>query len=83
MNKIVGRCSICGGNVTLPDVWMGIHPPVPTCQSCGATKKSDLPVIPMTPPRRWPGPDRASFEIKSNDRFKDLWMQAFGDNLSC
>lgn len=37
MIRIIGRCSICGGNVTLPTFFASIVPPVPTCQSCGAT----------------------------------------------
>lgn len=47
---IVGTCSLCGGAVQVPDVWMGIIPPVPTCLSCGATRADRHgPVIPMTP----------------------------------
>lgn len=51
MNKVIGRCSICNGNVVVPDVWMGVIPPTPTCSSCGATKSINdhLPVIEMTP----------------------------------
>lgn len=49
--QTVGRCSICGGRVSVPAVWMGIYPPTPTCDKCGATAKPEdgLPVIPMTP----------------------------------
>lgn len=47
--QILGRCSICGGNVTVPFMWHGIYPPVPTCNSCGAVKKNTTPVIDMTP----------------------------------
>lgn len=47
MNKTIGLCSICGGRVVVPDVWLGVDPPRPTCSSCGAKKREDLPVIQM------------------------------------
>ena len=57
--RIVGRCSICGGNVTLPTYFASIIPPVPTCQSCGATAaRPELPVVPMEP-RRFTTSDRS------------------------
>ena len=45
----IGTCSECGGRVTIPSVWYGIHPPVPTCESCGATPADPAygQVIPM------------------------------------
>lgn len=52
MDKEIGQCSLCGGSVTVPSVWCGIKPPVPTCQSCGATARASGPVIPMNPPRQ-------------------------------
>jgi len=36
---IIGTCSICGGRVSTPDLWMGVNPPIPECQRCGATPK--------------------------------------------
>ena len=30
----IGTCSKCRGPVVLPDVWMGVQPPVPQCQRC-------------------------------------------------
>lgn len=36
---ILGTCSICGGPVFVPDYWLCIFPPTPTCQHCGAIKK--------------------------------------------
>lgn len=45
----VGTCSICGGPVRVPAVWMGIIPPEPTCASCGAVKADHGPVIQMKP----------------------------------
>jgi hypothetical protein len=47
-NRVIGRCSICNSNVTVPELWMGTQPPVPTCSRCGATRADDdRPVIPM------------------------------------
>lgn len=48
----VGTCSICGGRVSLPSVWFGVIPPVPTCDSCGAIKADHGPVITMKPLRQ-------------------------------
>lgn len=50
--QVIGKCSICGGLVAVPQIWGGIKPPVPTCTSCGAEAErtdphKDLPVIPM------------------------------------
>jgi len=53
MDRTVGTCSECGGRVTLPDVWMAIIPPIPTCKSCGATQKQPYgPIIKMVPLKR-------------------------------
>lgn len=52
MNKrIVGKCSICGGVVSIPTVFWSTVPPVATCEKCGATEDrvANLPVIPMVP----------------------------------
>lgn len=46
MNVIIGRCSLCQGDVSMPLTWSGTVPPVPTCQSCGAVKDR-RPVIEM------------------------------------
>lgn len=51
MVKIIGKCSICGGRVTVPSFFLGIYPPVPQCLNCGATAKPGGPVIDMVPPR--------------------------------
>lgn len=48
-----GTCSLCGGAVTTPFVWMSTIPPTPTCSSCGAQPaNAHGPVIPMVPARR-------------------------------
>ncbi len=49
---IVGLCSICGGKVTVPSMWMSVIPPVPTCSKCGATQRAqadNYPIIDMDP----------------------------------
>lgn len=49
--KVIGKCSNCGGRVTVPSVWFGSIPPKPICESCGATtKEPDDKVIPMNLP---------------------------------
>lgn len=47
MDKIVGICGNCGGNVVLPDAYLSINPPVPRCNSCGAEAKRNLPIVEM------------------------------------
>lgn len=47
---VIGTCSLCGGAVTVPETWMGIHPPTPTCSKChGVPKQPHGPVIDMKP----------------------------------
>jgi hypothetical protein len=57
---IIGSCSICGGNVTVPDTWYGINPPVPRCDSCGAIKRTrpviDMEPVPVAPTYQSPHP---------------------------
>jgi hypothetical protein len=49
----IGSCSLCGGPVTVPELWGGSVPPVPRCRSCGATARMPFgPVVPMEPPRQ-------------------------------
>ena len=38
--QTIGTCSICGGAVVVPQFWGGATPPVPSCNSCGATKRN-------------------------------------------
>ncbi len=53
--NIHGTCGRCGGRVTTPRLWGGIHPPVPSCESCGAqVKQPHGPVLDMEePPKRY------------------------------
>jgi len=49
----IGTCSICGGRVSVPTIWHGIIPPVPQCESCGATQRSPHgPIIDMVSVRQ-------------------------------
>jgi len=51
----VGTCSCCGGRVTVPDNWLSVIPPVPTCKQCGATPEQPHgAVIPMKAPEKDP-----------------------------
>ena len=47
--NVIGTCSQCGGPVAVPTVWMGIYPPNPTCQRCGAVASQYGPTIPTVP----------------------------------
>ncbi len=48
----LGCCSLCGGEVTIPQIWYGVNPPEPTCSVCGATEKTkNLPIIEMVKPK--------------------------------
>lgn len=52
--QVVGTCSKCGGRVCVPTVWLGIYPPTPTCQSCGAVPvNAHGPIIPMKEPKKY------------------------------
>lgn len=53
MYKVLGSCSICGGNVVIPLVWMGIYPPTPYCNSCGAVREEEKKIIKMKPVKRF------------------------------
>lgn len=47
--QCIGTCSNCGGQVTVPTIYWSVIPPVPTCESCGATARPHGPVIDMNP----------------------------------
>lgn len=67
-HTIVGKCSLCGGMVTCPEMWMGIPPK--SCIKCGAepdeTKK--LRTIPMV--------KRPDKNVRSNPAWK--WSKSWG-----
>lgn len=51
MEKIIGKCSSCGGRVVLHiGPWFGVNPPEPYCKDCGAER--ELPTIKMGKARR-------------------------------
>ncbi len=54
-DRVVGTCGECGGAVVVPNVWMGVQVPTPTCERCGATAKPNygrrLPMNPRTETR--------------------------------
>jgi hypothetical protein len=59
--RTVGTCSQCGGPVTVPSVWGGLEPPIPTCRRCGAQASTAYgPIIhterPKQQPNTWSGP---------------------------
>lgn len=62
-NVAVGTCGICGGPVTVPSPWLGVIPPTPVCQRCGAeAAQGHGPVMPMKQGSGY----RASWDDKPN-----------------
>ena len=49
--KVIGICSLCRGNVIVPELWSGVPKVIPKCETCGAVpeRMKSLPVIPMMP----------------------------------
>ena len=84
MNKVLGTGSLCGGRGTVPEAWLGIDPPVPTCQQCGGRKKHPYgPVIEMEPPTRsdMDGPlSKTLIAAVIPDRAEDAmrWIEKYG-----
>ena len=52
--RVIGKCSQCGGVVSIPTFIMSVNRPVPSCESCGAVMDitANLPVIPTRPVKR-------------------------------
>lgn len=74
---VVGICSCCGGEVTVPKVWMATIPPTPTCVRCGAVaRQTVLPIIETVPVKYWTSTtinstcDNAQFNEKIEDLLK-------------
>lgn len=65
-NRPIGKCSICGGVVSLPVSYMSVFPPVPTCEKCGATedRAARLPIIPMVPAQKYNKPKPLRYNDK-------------------
>lgn len=66
--KTIGKCSICGGRVTVPTTSLSVIPPRPQCEQCGAyaSKTAGLPSVPMEPMRIRPAPFR-SYQRRPGD----------------
>ena len=74
MNTPVGTCVACGGPVTVPGAWLGVIPPVPTCERCGRQAANGY------------GPKMTMQEnlgnvIKLHPRFSFLEMKIFAPSL--
>ena len=53
MDTTLGTCSVCGGRVTVPEAWYSTKPPIPRCESCGATVKQPYgPILQTENPTR-------------------------------
>jgi hypothetical protein len=61
----VGRCSICAGDVTVPQIWSATVPPVPTCNRCFAQAAKPVPILPMVPQ-----PVKPVFDLLTNELSK-------------
>lgn len=48
---IIGKCSLCGGDVSTPQHWASVLPAFPTCTKCGAVADTQQPVIKMQRPK--------------------------------
>lgn len=51
MDRVIGTCSICGGDVVEPDVQFSVVPVRPRCVACAAVSVQAMPVIRMEPVR--------------------------------
>ena len=47
MDRLIGVCSECRGQVIVPEIWRGRETPRALCQDCGALAREQLPVIQM------------------------------------
>ena len=62
----LGRCSLCSGTVSTPDVWLGVTPPRATCEGCGAVACEGEAVIEMVrrEPAKFVLDDGREFDVK-------------------
>lgn len=56
-STVIGTCSLCQGAVSIPRLWSGTIPPIPTCERCGATKKQPFGAVIEMEPGKAPAPD--------------------------
>lgn len=47
--RLLGTCSLCGGDVTVPATWHGVFPPTAECTKCGAIPANSKPTVEMVP----------------------------------
>jgi len=47
--RIIGKCSECGGPVTLENQWYSTEPQRPRCRNCGGIEEANLPIIKIKP----------------------------------
>lgn len=50
--RMVGKCSACGGIVSVPTVYMSVNRPTPSCEDCGRQMDvtSNLPTVKTVDP---------------------------------
>ena len=48
--RVIGLCSECGGRVQVPEIWLGVEPPIPECEGCKRVPASQPVVIQMKRP---------------------------------
>lgn len=69
--RTIGRCSICGGDVTVfSGAWGSIIPPVPRCTHCGARPQTTLPIIPMERPYTRTSPSTTPFYYVEEETYE-------------
>lgn len=81
--KVIGKCSICGGAVVVPDVWYeSTTIPEARCKACGAIVDDtpDLPVIKMKPRTSWGG--FQTFSSPSTQPINPSWTEREFGGLS-
>ena len=68
---VIGICSICGGDVVMPTRPMAS--PQAYCQTCGAVKKRNLPIIPMERPNTGRGNNIPKLKIYYDESYSGNW----------
>lgn len=65
-HRIVGKCSVCGGIVSVPTLWYGVNRPPLMCESCGAVADdtANMHIVPM---RQNNPPDKLNHGRKETD----------------
>jgi hypothetical protein len=75
MKKTIGTCGNCGGRVSIPEAWLGITPPIPTCESCHTeVDQPHGPALKMKPARRYRD-DISPYDLSQQPRLRDLFKR--------